>query len=150
MGGSPLPSGLPLAEDLVNQLIRTVLSPSLLDTVTVYSCEYPLDSIETISDSISNLGFDSISKQNTPTNPLTANSSGVKGGKKWSHILRKYTSLKELELRIPLDKDEIHDILDSLKDNYSLKTLWLSEGYHSHHFTKLKQPLDPRISLTKP
>ena len=124
-----------------------MFSPSLLDTVTVFGCEYPLDGIET---SISYLGFDSISKQNTPTNPRTANSSGVQSGKKWSHILRKYTSLKELELRIPLDKDEIHDILDSLKDNYSLEGLWLSEGYHSQHFSKLEQPWDSRVILTEP
>ena len=114
-----------------------MFSPSLLDTVTVFGCEYPLDGIETISDSISYLGFDSNSKQNTPTNPLTANSSKVKGGTKLSHILRKNTSLKELELSIPLDKDEIHDILDSLKDNYS-STLW---GYACCYKVKCREGL---------
>ena len=44
VGGS---HGPPLATDVVNQLVRTVLSPSSLNTVTILDCEYPLDGIET-------------------------------------------------------------------------------------------------------
>ena len=55
VGGSP--SRPPLATDVVNQLVRTVLSPSSLNTVTIDDCEYPLDGIETISDSTPSLSF---------------------------------------------------------------------------------------------
>ena len=140
--------GPPLATDVVNQLVRTVLSPSSLNTVTIWVCEYPLDGIETISDSISSLRFlyyPSL-RPNTSPHPLTANPSRVKGGTKLSHILRGNTSLKELKLRIPLDKDEVHDIIDSLKDHHSLERLLLSRGYHSQYFSESeRQALDPRV-----
>ena len=141
-----------LAADVANQLPRTVLSPSSLNTVIVQSCEYPLHDIETISDSISTLIFEyPYSKWNTSPNPLTANSSRVKGGTKLSHILRENTSLKELKLHIPLDKDEVQDIIDSLKDNHSLEGLWLSKKYHSHYFSELEQEkLDPRVNFYIP
>ena len=45
--------GPPLATYVLDQLVRTVLSPSSLNTVTIWDCKYPLDSIETISDNIS-------------------------------------------------------------------------------------------------
>ena len=65
-----------------------------------------------------------------------------------SHILRGNTSLKRLTLRIPLDEDEVHDIIDSLKDNNSLERLELSEEYHSQYFSESeKHALDTRISL---
>ena len=143
--------GPPLATDVVNQLVRTVLSPSSLNTVTIGGCEYPLDGIETISDSIINLIFFHQTRDlelNTSSHPLTANPSRVKGGTKLSHILRGNTSLKELTLLIPLDKDEVHDIIDSLKDNHSLEELWLSGRYHSQYFSESeRQALDPRVGL---
>ena len=166
------------------QLVKTVLSPSSLNTVTIVGCYYPLDDIETISDSIHSLTFiiqevdpledvvtisDSInhgyfaytfqeedisiiswylsriipylSRVISSLNPLW-----VKGGTKLSHILRKNTSLKTLKLHIPLDKDEVQDILDSLKDNYSLERLELGNKYHSQYFSESeKQTLDPRV-----
>ena len=144
VGGS---HGPPLATDVVNQLVRTVLSPSSLNTVTIGGCEYPLDGIETISDSISYLTFYyPFLKLNTSPHPLTANPSRVKGGTKLSHILRGNTSLKVLTLSIPLDKDEVHDIIDSLKDNHSLERLELSPVYHSQYFSESeRQALDPRV-----
>ena len=148
-GGSPLSSGPPLAVDVVNQLVRTVLSPSSLITVVIRNCEYPLDDIETISDSIFNLEFHYPSRDlrpNTSPRPLTANPSRVKGGTKLSHILRGNTSLKELKLLIPLDKDEVHDIIDSLKDNHSLRSLRLSDEYHYQYFSESERlALDPRV-----
>ena len=119
--------GPPLATDVANQLVRTVLSPSSLNTVKIWDCEYPLDGIETISNSISHLRFQSV---NTSPHQLTANPSWVKGGTKLSHILRGNTSLKVLILKIPLDKDEVHDIIDSLKDNHSLERWWVSEEHY--------------------
>ena len=141
--------------------MRTVLSPSSLNTVKIEGCEYPLDGIETISNSISSLTFlfqeedifilniiwhmsrliPSFSRVISSLNPLW-----VKGGTKLSHVLRENTSLKTLELHIPLDKDEVQDILDSLKDNHSLERLELCEEYHSQYFSESeKQALDPRV-----
>ena len=143
VGGSQRP---PLATDVENQLVRTVLSPSSLNTVTIGGCEYPLDGIETISDSISYLTFQQYS--GTSSHQPTANPSRVKGGTKLSHILRGNTSLKELSLHIPLDKDEVHDIIDSLKDNHSLERLELSDRYHSQYFSESeRQALDPRVYI---
>ena len=54
--------------------------------------------------------------------------------------------MKYLTLDIPLDKDEVHDIIDSLKDNHFLEELTLSEKYHSQHFSESEQQaLDPRV-----
>ena len=128
VGGYHVP---PLATDVVNQLVRTVLSPSSLNTVTctVHDCD-DLGGIETISDSISTLRFYSRDK----------------GGTKLSHILRGNTSLKELTLIIPLDKDEVHDIIDSLKDNHSLWRLELSWSYHYQYLSESEiQALDPCV-----
>ena len=129
-----------------------MLSPSYasLNTVRIFDCEYPLDGIETISVSLSSLIFrqlpDLKQEQNTSPRPLTANPSRVKGGTKLSHILRGNTSLKELILHIPLDKDEVHDIIDSLKDNHSLERLVLPWRYHSQYFSESeRQALDPNV-----
>ena len=136
------------------QLMRTVVSLSSLNTVTIAGCHYPLDGIETISDSINSLTFifqeggisiswylSYLSRVISSLNPLW-----VKGGTKLSHILRKNTSLKELKLHIPLDKDEVQDIIDSLKDNHYLERLELSKEYHSQYFSESeKQALDPRV-----
>ena len=164
------PHGPPLATDVVNQLVRTVLSPSSLNRVTIEGCEYPLDGIETISDNISSLRFrgqrfEYFDVRELPYVSLFLDlyldiycayslwvkgdtSLMVKGGTKLSHILRENTSLKELTLDIPLDKDEVHDIIDSLKDNHSLERLVLSERYHSQYFSESeKQAMDTRITL---
>ena len=131
-------SGLQAGE-VANQLVKTVLLPSSLREVLIFGCEFPLDGIEAISDNISSLTFE---------NPFEAT---VKSGTKLSHILRDNTSLKELKLFIPLDKDEVHDIIDSLKDNHSLERLELSKQYHSQYFSESeKQALDTRISLANP
>ena len=143
VGGS---RGPPL--DVVNQLVRTVLSPSSLNTVAIEGCEYPLDGIETISDNISSLTFYFPNlERNTSPHPLT---SGVKGGTKLSHILRENASLKYLKLQIPLDKDEVYDIIDSLKDNHSLERLDLSDKFHSNsqYFSESEQQtLDLRVNI---
>ena len=65
-------------------------------------------------------------------------------GSSLSCILRGNTSLKQLTLHIPLDEDEVHDIIGSLKDNDSLERLNLSEKYHSHYDLRL----DHRISFS--
>ena len=132
-----------LATDVVNQLVRTVLSPSSLNTVTIGGCEYPLDGIETISTSISSLTFQHIPSDliwNTSPHPPTAR---VKGGTKLSCILRENASLKELKLYIPLDIDELHYIIDSQRYNHSLEGLMLSEEYHSQYFSESERALLP-------
>ena len=152
---------------VAKQLVRTVLSPSSLNMVSIVGFEYPLDDMQTISDSISTLAFDyrtellssvdlppyilwSIVQEYTPTPRLTANPSGVKGGTKLSHILRENTSLKTLILDIPLDKDELDDIIDSLKDNHSLESLQLSMTFHFHYYSESeKQALDPPVKFER-
>ena len=142
VGESPLP-GPPMAVNVAKELVKTVLSPSSLDTVTVWGCEYPLDDIETISVSINSLTF-----YYPLLNPLMAYPSRVKGGTKFSHILRENTSLKVLELDIPLDKDEVQDIIHSLKDIHSLVKLKLSRKYHSQFFSESEQQaLVPRVTI---
>ena len=135
--------------DVLQQLFRTVLSSSSLETLSIryfiHFSTFPLDHIEIISGSLTTITFmalispldssppfsfpqSSSSAQllsvNTSPEQLTANR-GVKGGTKLSRILRENTSLRVLKLCIPLDTDEVRDIVDSLEDNHSLKKLAL-------------------------
>ena len=129
--------------DATKQLVMTVLSPSSLNTVFMLDSRNPLDFIESISDNISNLYFHYLD-QYSFLYPLTDNPNRIKGGTKFSRIIRENTSLKKLVLYIPLEKDEVHDIIDSLKDNCSLEMLVLVEGYHLQYFSE-QQALDPRV-----
>ena len=54
----------------------------------------------------------------------------VEGGTNFSTFIRRNTSLKELELRVPLDKDEVWDVLHSLEDNHTLEKLVVSLTSH--------------------
>ena len=171
-----------LGPDIEEQLVKTVLSPSLLEKLTIYadvrhatSTYIPiLGYIETISASITSLSLVISSPLPTGTNTsfnhssadlnlsfisyfyewvspfLTSentskqtkeNTGRVKGGSKLSHILRGNTSLQELKLYIPLDKDELQDIIDLLKDNHSLRRLELSEIFHSKYFSLSERQL---------
>ena len=149
-----------LPPEVFQQLMRTVLSPSSLETLNIGTGSFasPLDHIETISDSLTVLTFNNYRfplcfKIRSPSSSLLSNISQqpipnvcIKGGTKLSHILRENTSLRVLKLRIPaLDRDEVRDIVHSLEDNHSLEELWLSED-HSHHLSESeRQALEPRI-----
>ena len=126
------------AADARKQLVVTVLSPSSLNTVFMLESRYPLDFIETISANISNLYLHYLDMNHFR---LTDSSSS---GTKLSRILRENTSLKELVLYIPLEKDVVHDIIDSLKDNHSLERLGLVVDYHLQYFSE-QQTLDRRV-----
>ena len=117
-----------------------VVSPSSLNTVGIYGCEYPTDGIETISENIFYLTF------KYPPLHLKRNSIGVKGGTKLSHNLRENASLKKLTFDIPLDENEVHDIIATLRHNHSLERLVLSKAYHSQYFSG-QQALDPRVTF---
>ena len=135
----------PLSSDVEQQLVVKIIpSSSSLETVWVRTdLIHPLEYLDSISDSITYLALVSVSHKE-----LIPKSSVAKGGTKLSYILRKNTSLKELKLHIPLDKDEVHNILDSLNDNHSLEKLKLSRYYHSQYFSKSEQAsilLDPRV-----
>ena len=133
-----------LGPDIEQQLMKTVLQSSLQTLILHVSkaALLHLDSIKVIG--VTSLSLN-IYPESYPPSTQTANI-GIKGGTKLSHILRENTSLKELTLDIPLDKDEVHDIIDSLKDNHSLERLWLSKEYHSQYFSlKEQQQLDHRI-----
>ena len=139
-----LSSHKPSVADARKQLVMTVLSPSSLDTVIVLDSRYPLDFIETISANISYLYLVYLDLHPF-LNPPTDNSSS---GTKLSHLVRENTSLKELVLYIPLEKDEVYDIIDSLKDNHSLKMLGLVTDYHSQYFSEQQTLiLDRRVTF---
>ena len=174
-----------LGPDIEEQLVRTVLSSSLLEKLTIYadvrdatSTYIPiLGYIDTISASITSLSLTISSPLPTNTSDsqltvyinisflsyfyewvsafwtsentskqTTEDTSRVKDGTKLSKIIKENTSLKELKLHIPLDKDAVHDIVDSLKENHSLERLELFEIFHSKYFSlSERQLLDGRI-----
>ena len=68
----------------------------------------------------------------------------VKGGTKFSYLLKRNKTLEYLVLNIPLDEDEFKDICDCLSHNKSLIELELSEKLHSQYIHKSKE-LDSRI-----
>ena len=131
-----------LSPDVEQQLVKTVLSPSSLETVWVRTdLIHPLEYLETISDSITYLALVSI-----PNIDLTPKYSMAMGANKLSYILRKNTSLKELDLLVPLNNGTLHDLLESLKDNRSLEKLKLSHDFHSGYISKSEnRTMDPRI-----
>ena len=99
-----------------------------------------------VSDSITSLAF---YQSNTREHTNQSSPSKVKGGTKMSHILRKNTSLKQLALIVPLDKDEVDDLVESLEVNHSLEELVFYEMYHADYFPDSERPaLDPRIYIT--
>ena len=133
-----------MSSECVQQLMRTVFSPSSLRelTVRVPSGVYPLNYIGTISNNLATLEFWSpgaSSKQ--PSTELSG-----KGGITLSNILKENTTLKELLLDIPLEKTEVWAIIESLKYNNSITTLELSRKYHFQYLVMSEQQaLDHRI-----
>ena len=75
--------------------------------------------------------------------PLPAIPSGVNGSS-ISNFLRKNTSLKELAFLFSSDRDELHDIVQSLGDNHTLEKLELPEEFESVYSSMDIE--DPRIS----
>lgn len=128
-----------------------MLSHSSLNTVRIKGCKYPLDGIDTIGVNISSLTFyhPPDSELDTCVNPMTAYHNRVKVGTNLSHILRKNISLKELTLNIPLDRDEVYCIIDSMKDNDSLEKLELSEKLHSQYLSETEgKASDHRVTFS--
>ena len=139
-----------LGPDIEQQLMKTVLQSSLqtLNLHVSKAAVLHLDSIKVIG--VTSLSLNIYPKSYPPLSVSTQTANiGIKGGTKLSHILRENRSLRDLTLHIPLDKDEVHDIIDSLKDNHSLERLVLSHAYHSQYFSlKEQQELDHRIRFT--
>ena len=130
-----------MSSEGVQQLVRMVLSPSSLERVymQVPSSVSPLNHIETISDSLTSLVFWSqdASSEQLPTELSCS---------KLSNILKDNTTLKVLELDIPLGNTEVRAIVESLKHNHTLTELGLSSEYHSQYFSESeRQALDHRI-----
>ena len=134
-----------LFPEAVHQLVQTLLLPFTLEILYLVICDASeLDYIRSLSDSITSLLFYSAPWLCRSNERITINT--VKGGTTLSHILRKNTSLRCLVLAIPLDEDEVYDLVHSLKDNHSLKELVLFEEYHAQYFSESeRQALDPRI-----
>ena len=120
--------------DVFQQLVRKVLSTSSLETLHITHLRpIPLQ-----------LDHKEIHSANSRRH-LSFSSDGTK----LSDILRENTSLKVLKLLIPLDRDEVRDIVHSLEDNHSLVMLWLFKE-HSQYFSESeRQALDPRIHFSE-
>ena len=143
-----------MSAECVHQMVRTVLSQSSLRTLLVFvpKSVSPLDYIETISDSLTELTFLTDSSSGGPnpnlpsSQPLSAHICECFSSTKLCDIMKMNTTLKELALIIPLEKNEVYDIIKSLQHNHTLTTLKLSQEYHSHYSSESEQPaLDNRI-----
>ena len=73
-------------------------------------------------------------------------SSVVEDGTNFSTCLRGNTSLKELELRVPLDKDEVCDVLHSLEDNHTLEKLVVSLTSHYRSRCRFLKPVTTQLA----
>ena len=131
------------------ELVRTLLLPSSLQALSFLRFPTTLNDIVTISDNIHSLYLQYDSCLEDESLPASSDiTSQIKGGTKLSHILRTNTSLRQLALLVPLDEEELHDILHSLNANCSLEVLVLSDDYHSEYFSELEQEeIDPRIEF---
>ena len=127
--------------ECVPQLVRTVLSPSSLRdlTVCVPSSASPLDHINTINVNLTRLELESYAPPSQPP-------SEVRGGIRFSNLLKENKTLKVLVLSLPLGDTEVRAIVDSLKINHTIAELWLWKEYHSQYFSESeRQTLDQRI-----
>ena len=130
-----------MSPECVPQLVRTVLSSSALRylTVCVSSSTSPLDHINTINVNLTRLQLESYAPPSQPP-------SEVRGGIRFSNLLKENKTLKQLLLSIPLGDTEVRAIVDSLKINHTITKLCLSERFHSQYFSESKQQtLDQRI-----
>ena len=130
-----------MSPECVQELVRKSLSSSSLRQliVQVPLSVSPLDYIETISGSLTSLGFwsEGASSENLQRELSCS---------KLNNILKENTTLKVLRLFIPLRNTEIRAIVESLKHNHTLTKLKLSKKYYSQYFSESEQQaLDHRI-----
>ena len=138
--------GMHISVDAANALVRLPLRKLNISTlheppevssrspeaVTLYDLSLTiLDGVDDIGVNIYTLGL------NLCPVARGADPREVKYGTKLSRILRKNTctSLKELQVEIPIDKDVVCDILHSLEDNRTLEKLVVE--------SRLKQSVEP-------
>ena len=133
-----------MSPECVPQLVRTVLSSSSLRdlTVCVPPSASPLDHINTINVNLTEMRLE------TFEHPLSQQPSEVRGGIRFSNLLKENKTLKHLYLDIPLGDTEVRAIVDSLKINHTITKLCLSKQYHSQYFSESEQQtLDQRINF---
>lgn len=141
--------------EVLKHLMKAVLAPSSLETLYIRTnpSTFPLNHIETISESITTLQFTSFYESSSfldDDNGACLEQLTIKGGTKLSCILRQNFSLKELWLEIALDKEELNDVIQSLEENHTLKRLVLYKRRHSQYLSQLeKHELDSRISISE-
>ena len=129
-----------LSPECVQQVVRTMLSLPLLRTLwmCVPSSASPLDYIETISDNLIGLGFWATGTSSEQPTELGCNT--------FINNLKQNTTLKVLEITIPLGNTEVRAIVESLKHNHTLTRLLLSQRYHHQYFSESeRKALDHRI-----
>ena len=126
----------PPAAEVYQKLGRSLLSSASLEKLTMYNffCTV-LDGMDDISDNISTLNLHFHPQSNSSR--WSRAYPRVKYGTKISHILRRNTSLKELELKVPLDEGEVCDILHSLEDNHTLERLVLVDDDYIYSFASV-------------
>ena len=133
-----------MAPECVPQLVRTVLSPSSLTYLKVWvpPSASPLDHIDTVHENLTTLWLFSLGS------PPPQQPSEVRGGIRFSNILKENKTLKVLVLYIPLEETEMRAIANSLKINHTIARLVLSRQYYSQYFSESeRQALDKRILL---
>ena len=120
-----------MASECVLPLLRTVLSPSSLRdlTVRIPSSLFLLNHVDTFNENLTKLIL--LSFGNLPSKQ----SSEVRGGIRFSSILKENKTLKELKLLIPLEETEVRAIVDSLKINHTIAKLTFAHRYHSRYFS---------------
>ena len=80
----------------------------------------------------------------------TCGNKAAKGGSNFGQVLRHNNSLKELWLELSLDGDELHCILQSLKENTSLERLVLYRRRHSKFFSETeREEMDHRVVISE-
>ena len=119
-------------------LVRTVLSHSSLTRLRLHVPRSfsPLEHIETISDSLSFLEIVKMEVNEVHTTAPSARTTAL------ANALKSNTTLKHLHLDIPLKREEVLEIVESLNQN-SIRTLQLNEKYFSK--TEINTLDNPKI-----
>ena len=155
--GESYTRNITFSPEVLSELMKVVFSSSSLQSIYIRTNPdtRPLDHIESISKHITTLQFtsfyevSSLNDEHTTSEHEQPLNGTINGGVKFAKILRKNKSLKELWLELSLDSDEVHSIVESLKENTSLERLVLYKRRHSQYFSKSEiQTMDSRVTIS--
>ena len=122
------------------QLVGEIMSLSSLHSITIAefytrSDSCGLDPFRSISDNIVSIVVDQI----LPNRP--------QGVSMFTNILMKKPFLKHLTLHCVMSRDEVHDLVSSLKGNGKLEKLVLNTMYHQSFSSSEIEHMDPRVTF---